>query len=126
ALTLYLTCVVASFELQRRDVRDVAHGRDAVPLRLPLGPLVPAMAAIVMIWMLSHATRKEFLIEGAVLAVAAGFYAIRARSARSPRGPPTVPRRAARSWGGSQRHPPRRADRAIASGSPMAVRSTAS
>jgi amino acid transporter len=81
ALTLYLMCVAASSELQRRDVRI-----DGTPFALPAGPVIPLLAAAVILWMLSHATRREFVVEGIVLAVAALFYLVRKRGAvRSPR-----------------------------------------
>jgi amino acid transporter len=73
ALTLYLMCVAASFELQRRDVR--ADG--AVPFSVPAGPVVPILAATVIVWLLSNATRREFGVEALVLAVATLFYFIR-------------------------------------------------
>ena len=73
ALTLYLMCVAAAFELQRRDVR--AEG--AVPFAVPGGPVVPILAAAVIVWLLSNATRREFGVEALVLAVATLFYFIR-------------------------------------------------
>ena len=73
ALTLYLMCVAASYELQRRDVR--ADG--AIPFAVPGGPVVPIVAAAVIVWMLSNATRREFAVEALVLAVATVFYVIR-------------------------------------------------
>jgi basic amino acid/polyamine antiporter, APA family len=73
ALTLYLMCVTASYELQRRDVR--ADG--AIPFAVPGGPVIPILAAGVIVWLLSNATRREFGVEGLVLAVAALFYFIR-------------------------------------------------
>jgi amino acid transporter len=72
ALTLYLTCVAASYELQRRDVRA-----DGAPFRLPGGPAIPMLAAMVIVWLLSNATLREFAIEGLVVAVASMFYYIR-------------------------------------------------
>ena len=42
ALTLYLACVAASYELQRKDVRT-----DGAPFRLPGGPAIPMLAAMV-------------------------------------------------------------------------------
>ena len=42
------------------------------------GPTVPALAAIVILWMLSNTTRR-FAIEGLVVAAAASFYFIRTR-----------------------------------------------
>ena len=70
ALTLYLMCVAASFELQRRDVR--ADG--ATPFAVPGGPIVPILAAAVIVWLLSNATRREFGVEALVLAVATLVY----------------------------------------------------
>jgi APA family basic amino acid/polyamine antiporter len=90
ALTLYLMCVAASYELQRRDVQS-----DGTPFALPGGALVPLLAAAVIIWMLSNATRREFLVEGIVLAGAALIYAVRKRSAAGPasaQGGPSGPR----------------------------------
>jgi len=77
ALTLYLTCVAASYDLQRRDVR--AGG---IPFALPAGPTIPLLAAVVIVWLLSNATRREFGVEGLVLAVAALFYFIRRTGGR--------------------------------------------
>ena len=70
ALTLYLMCVAASFELQRRDVR--ADG--ATPFAVPGGPIVPILAAAVIVWLLSNATRREFGVEALVLGVATLVY----------------------------------------------------
>jgi amino acid transporter len=72
ALTLYLMCVAASYELQRRDVRA-----DGTPFAVPAGPLVPLLAACVIVWLLSNATAREFGVEALVLAVAALLYFIR-------------------------------------------------
>jgi APA family basic amino acid/polyamine antiporter len=74
ALTLYLMCVAASYELQRRRVR--AGG---TPFAVPAGPVIPLLAATVIVWLLSNATRREFGVEALVLAVAALFYFIRKR-----------------------------------------------
>jgi amino acid transporter len=72
ALSLYLMCVVASVELQRRDVR--AGG---TPFAVPGGPAIPVLAAAVIVWLLSQATWKELAVEGIVLVVAAVFFASR-------------------------------------------------
>jgi amino acid transporter len=77
ALTLYLTCVAAAYDLQRRDVR--AGG---APFVIPAGPVVPLLAAAVIAWLLSNATRREFAVEGLVLATAALFYFIRRTGGR--------------------------------------------
>jgi APA family basic amino acid/polyamine antiporter len=75
ALTLYLMCVAASFELQRRDIRA-----DGTPFAVPGGPAIPIAAAMVILWLLSNATRREFIVEAAVLAAASLLYSIRTRS----------------------------------------------
>jgi APA family basic amino acid/polyamine antiporter len=72
ALTLYLMCVVASYELQRRNVRA-----DGTPFAVPGGPAIPLLAAAAIVWLLSNATRREFAVEALVVAVAALFYFIR-------------------------------------------------
>ena len=72
ALTLYLMCVAASFELQRRDVRA-----DGTPFAVPGGPVIPIAAAAVILWLLSNATRREFAVEAVVLAAASLLYSIR-------------------------------------------------
>jgi len=72
ALTLYLMCVAASYELQRRDVR--AGG---TPFAVPAGPVIPLLAATVIVWLLSNATPREFGVEALVLAAASLFYFIR-------------------------------------------------
>ena len=77
ALTLYLTCVAASYVLQRRNVRI-----DGTPFALPGGPAIPVLAAVVIVWLLTNATRREFSVEGLVLAIGALFYFIRKRDAR--------------------------------------------
>jgi amino acid transporter len=74
ALSLYLMCVAASFELQRRDVR--AGG---TPFAVPGGPLIPILAAAAILWVLSNATWREFAVEAIVLASAAVFYFARKR-----------------------------------------------
>ena len=47
-------------------------------------PVIPLLAAGVIVWMLSHATRREFAVEGIVLTVAALFYLVRKRGALGP------------------------------------------
>ena len=69
ALSLYLMCVAASFELQRRDVR--AGG---TPFSVPGGPAIPIAAATVIVWLLSQATWKELAVEASVLTIAAVFF----------------------------------------------------
>jgi len=72
ALSLYLMCVIASLELQRRDVR--AGG---TPFAVPGGPAIPLIAAAAIVWLLSHATWKELVVEAVVLATASLFFVMR-------------------------------------------------
>jgi APA family basic amino acid/polyamine antiporter len=78
ALSLYLMCVAASFELQRRDIR--AGG---TPFAVPGGPVIPILAAAVIIWLLSQATWKELAVEAVVLTMAAIFFLVRMGRSRS-------------------------------------------
>jgi basic amino acid/polyamine antiporter, APA family len=73
ALTLYLMCIAAAWELQRRDVRSDG----ATPFVLPAGPLVPLLAASVTVWFLSHASGRELRVLALVLALATVFHFIR-------------------------------------------------
>ena len=70
-LTMYLLCAIAAYELQRRDIRS-----GGTPLVLPGGPLIPIAASAVIVWLLSQATAREYLVTGGVLTVAAGYYAV--------------------------------------------------
>ena len=73
-LLMYLLCAIAAYELQRRDVRS-----GGTPFVLAGGPLIPVAAAAVIMWLLSQATAREYLVTGAVLAVAAGYYVVSRR-----------------------------------------------
>ncbi|HEX6536789.1 MAG TPA: APC family permease [Gemmatimonadaceae bacterium] len=77
-LALYLLCCIAVLELRRRDVR--AGG---TPFRVPGGAVVPVAAIAVIVWILAHATAREFAVVGAVLAVAALLYVITAPARRT-------------------------------------------
>ena len=82
-LGLYLMCCIAAWILRRRDVRV----EGAVPFTVPGGGLVPVLAVAVIVWLLSSATMREFLIVGMVLAAAAVLYVLsgahRARGERA-------------------------------------------
>ncbi|HEV8394588.1 MAG TPA: APC family permease [Vicinamibacterales bacterium] len=73
----YLLCCLAAIELRRRNVQ--AGGR---PFVLPGGPLVPGLACMVMLWLLSHASLQEFAVTGGAVVVAALLFAW--RSLRTP------------------------------------------
>ena len=76
SLSMYLLCVVGSWELQRRDVRA-----DGIPFSAPGGPLIPIAASAAILWLLAHATAREWGVEALALAAASLFYVIRIRKA---------------------------------------------
>ncbi len=71
-LLLYLFCVAAAYQLQRLKVQG-----DGPAFVLPAGPLIPIAAAALILWLLSQATRREFVVTGGVLAAAALVYALK-------------------------------------------------
>lgn len=71
-LLLYLMCVIAAFELVRRDVRT-----EDPPLTMPGALVVPILASAFILWILSQATGAEFAVCGAVLAVASVLFVAR-------------------------------------------------
>ena len=72
ALLLYLLCSVAAFELRRRDVRS-----GGTPFRVPGGTVVPWLSVLVILFLLSNATRSEMLAVGGALAVSVVLYLFR-------------------------------------------------
>jgi amino acid transporter len=71
-LFLYILCCLAALELNRRDVRS-----DGAPFKFRGSSLIPIAAIILIIWVLAHATKDEFVITGASLAVASLLFFIR-------------------------------------------------
>jgi amino acid transporter len=71
-LLIYLACCLATLELRRRGVRA-----DGAPFRTPGGPAVPVLACLVVLWLLSSATRAEFIAVAEVLGVASVLYLLR-------------------------------------------------
>jgi APA family basic amino acid/polyamine antiporter len=78
-LSSYLLCCLAAIELRRRNVQ--AGGR---PFVLPGGPLVPVLACVVVLWLLSHATAQEFAVTGGTVIVAALLFAWRRMRTGTP------------------------------------------
>ena len=72
ALLLYLMCVAASYQLQRRDVRMAG-----TPFNLPGGMLVQVLAAAGIVWLLWQASPEEWTIEAYVLVAATLYYGIK-------------------------------------------------
>ncbi|MDQ2889546.1 MAG: APC family permease [Gemmatimonadota bacterium] len=72
-LFIYIVTCLAAIQLKRKNV--TAGGP---PFQLRGGPVVPLLACVVIVWMLSGATRKEFISVGATLAAALVLYLVRA------------------------------------------------
>jgi basic amino acid/polyamine antiporter, APA family len=73
-LFLYALCCLAALELGRRDVRG-----DGTPFQFPGAKIMPVLALIAIVWILAHATMREFAVNGVVLVVASILYLLRAR-----------------------------------------------
>src|SRR2546423_4382403 len=81
ALLLYTLCCAAAWQLMRRDVRT-----DGSPFDFPGARIVPVLSIVVIIWILAHATKREWLMTGGVLAIGSILYFARVATAhrRSP------------------------------------------
>jgi amino acid transporter len=77
ALLVYLLCCAASWELMRRDVR-----LEAPPFRFAGGRIIPIISIALIIWLLAHATKREWFVTAAVLGVASLLYALRKVTAK--------------------------------------------
>lgn len=77
-LLMYLLCCAACWFLVQRNVRA-----DGPPFNFPGMKIVPALAIIAILWILWHATLREFVINGAVLVVASLLYWLRASLRKS-------------------------------------------
>jgi amino acid transporter len=76
-MIVYLVCCAATIKLQRMNVR--AEG--AMPFRLPGGPVIPVLACLIVIWLMTSSTRQEFIAIAAMLAVeTVVFFAMRTRA----------------------------------------------
>jgi len=77
-LLMYLLCCAACWVLVQRNVRS-----DGEPFNFPGMKIVPALAIVAIIWILAHATAREFLVTGIVLALASILYFTRKLVGRS-------------------------------------------
>lgn len=74
-LLLYVLCSISAAVLQRRGTRG-----EGEPFRLPAGPVIPALACAVILWVLSETVgRREATAVGLAVAVAVALYALRRR-----------------------------------------------
>src|SRR6058998_186956 len=71
-LLMYLLCCASCWFLVHRDVRS-----DGEPFNFAGMKIVPALAILAIIWILAHATAREFVVTGIVLALASIVYFIR-------------------------------------------------
>ncbi len=69
-LLMYGVVCVGLFQLRRKNVRAAGD-----PFVVPGGPVVPIAAAAVLVWLLSTATRAEWLATGITLLLASALYA---------------------------------------------------
>jgi APA family basic amino acid/polyamine antiporter len=77
-LFLYILCCLAALELGRRDVQG-----DGAPFQFPGAKIVPIMAIMAILWILFHATAREFAVNAIVLVVASILYLLRIRLRRA-------------------------------------------
>src|SRR5438477_5038684 len=68
-LLMYLLCCAACWVLVQRDVRS-----DGEPFNFPGMKIVPALAILAIVWILAHATAREFLVTGIVLVLSSILY----------------------------------------------------
>src|SRR5882762_7232630 len=76
-LLMYLLCCAGCWFLVQRDVRT-----EGQPFNFPGMKIVPVLAIIAIIWILSHATVREFAVNGILLALASVVYLIRGQFRR--------------------------------------------
>jgi len=79
-LLMYFLCCAACWILVQQDVRS-----DGEPFNFPGMKIVPALAIIAIIWILAHATAREFVVTGIVLVLASIVYFVRKFISRSER-----------------------------------------
>jgi basic amino acid/polyamine antiporter, APA family len=71
-LLMYFLCCTACWFLVQRDVRS-----DGKPFNFAGMKIIPAFALIAIVWILSHATVREFRVVAIVLAIASVVYFVR-------------------------------------------------
>jgi APA family basic amino acid/polyamine antiporter len=79
-LLMYLLCCAACWVLVQRDVRS-----DGEPFNFRGMKIVPALAILAIVWILAHATVREFLVTGIVLVLSSVLYLVRTFIGRSER-----------------------------------------
>jgi amino acid transporter len=69
-LLVYAACCIAVIELRRRRV-----AQNGTPFKLPLGAVIPAIAFLIILWLLTSLSRTEWLFVGAIVVIAALLFA---------------------------------------------------
>jgi APA family basic amino acid/polyamine antiporter len=78
-LIVYVVCCLAAIQLRRKNVRDP----DATPFNVPGGPVIPILATLMVLGLMSSSTRQEFIAVGAMLIVLTVVYLVM-RMRRTP------------------------------------------
>ncbi|HET9424083.1 MAG TPA: APC family permease [Gemmatimonadaceae bacterium] len=73
-LIVYGACALAVFQLRRRDVRG-----DQPPFVAPLGGIVPALALLAILWLMTSLTAPEWVAMGVAVLAALAIYAVTRR-----------------------------------------------
>src|SRR5438876_1420777 len=76
-LLMYLLCCASCWFLVQRDMRS-----DGEPFNFLGMNIVPALAILAILWILAHATVREFVVTGIVLALASIVYLVRGQLRR--------------------------------------------
>lgn len=71
-LIVYLICCLATIQLRRLNVS--ADG--AIPFKVPGGPVIPIIASLVVIWLMTSSTKQEFIALGVMLAIETLIYLV--------------------------------------------------
>ena len=77
-LLMYLLCCAGCWVLIAKNFREAGDR----PLTFPGMKIVPAIAIVAIIWILAHATLREFAVTGIVLVIASILYLVRVRLRR--------------------------------------------
>ncbi len=82
-LLMYLLCFAGCWQLLRQESPAPAAEK---PLRFPGMKIFPPLAIVVVIWILAHATMREYAVNALVLVVASLLYLLRKAIGRRRRG----------------------------------------
>jgi APA family basic amino acid/polyamine antiporter len=77
-LVVYAMCCLATMELRRRGVQQ-----EGIPFQVPMARVAPALALLVIAWMLSGLTTDEWKAAALILAVAAVVFLVTVPSRRT-------------------------------------------